>query len=289
MEFPHWLTFITSWLCTTWFIYRPFDKAEDIVKKESKDLLANLLLNLPSDKNQNMQTWLSIFLELFDKVFGEKHLSWFCFKRSSIASIFFFAICLSFFILLFEVDIPKHPIAIILLLPFPFLFNILIDYISLLETRCILGIISKKKSLLSKIIYSIIDILFSYFIFCFIAMLITKLIVLTGANFGILSYTTDNNSLWNWFKATIQFEILKDKVLLIYAGLSTTFLTSLWIWFYLLGGVIIKILNGGFGTIGFFQKHINIAEKPFKAIGAVLICIISVFYIIWGVNLFFIE
>ena len=40
-----------------------------------------------ADLPEELPNWPSMFVALFDRVFTEKHLSWRCFRRSSVASV----------------------------------------------------------------------------------------------------------------------------------------------------------------------------------------------------------
>jgi len=120
-------------------------------------------------KQSNIQ-----FINLFNAIYGKRHISFKSFRRSLVSSTFAYLICISFILIFhktyfnnlisavqnFDSFILK--VAFILttfILPI-FLFNILIDYISLIETRIILKF-SINSSLRKLLIFLVLDIIFS--------------------------------------------------------------------------------------------------------------------------------
>jgi len=85
-------------------------------------------------------TWATHFCNMFDAVFGKRHLSWQCFFRSSIASL---VSVILFYILFAKVlgvmseRTPANLPFLFVLLAGPFL-NFVPDYLSLFETRWLL-------------------------------------------------------------------------------------------------------------------------------------------------------
>ena len=143
------LIFVGSWLSITAGIYGLFDKAGKVLKKEARDYIAIWLMgaDLPADLK-----WPSMFASLFDRVFTERHLSWRCFFRSSVAS---FAAVVVISLTVAAVDpsisltLPTvdptisvglfEGVFLIYLLLFSLVINLLPDYLSLYETRLALG------------------------------------------------------------------------------------------------------------------------------------------------------
>jgi len=276
MENPIWLSFFLTWSTLTWGIYRLFNAAGDTVEDKSKLIVSKWLLNLPNENNQiKDDNWISVFIKLFDSIFGQKHFSWRCFVVSSIASSISYGLILLLFYPLYK-EFGIHVLPYFIL---PVTINIIIDYISLLETRYLLNRFKKTYSIFVLISYIALDIILTMVIFIIIWIFAYHFIIMPilkpyvpYVNYGIEGWT-ENTS---------------DGRLRIIC-LLTTFFTSAWLWIYILGSIIVKVINSIFGTIGFFQDHLKIKEKPFRAIGMVLICIVTIIYIIWGINLFILK
>ena len=91
---------------------------------------------------KKIEPWPGTFVKVFDRVFGEKHLSWKCFWRSSLASLL--SVVLVSIVLFFMqpglfgmvwTNLRDHPEVWIICV---MIGNIVPDYLSLLESRFIL-------------------------------------------------------------------------------------------------------------------------------------------------------
>jgi len=60
----------------------------------------------------------------------------------------------------------------------------------------------------------------------------------------------------------------------------STYLTSIWIWLYVLSGVFIRLLRKFSGSLEIARNLLNIEEKPLQSIGFVSMLIVSVVYLI---------
>ena len=61
-----------------------FSRAETVASPEAKAAITSWLRNVKPEGT--LSNWPSTFADVFDSVFGKKHLSWRCFWRSCIAS-----------------------------------------------------------------------------------------------------------------------------------------------------------------------------------------------------------
>ncbi len=152
---PFPLVYIASWLSITAGVYGLFSKAGDLLKKESREKLAQSLkgLDLPEKAN-----WPEMFADLFDRVFGEKHFSFKCFLRSAIASMLFAVVTAltlegatrgtaSAFEMVTRTIALEGALFTVIILGVALLFvNAIPDYLSLYETRIILNWMKKSPS-----------------------------------------------------------------------------------------------------------------------------------------------
>jgi len=81
-SFPQ-LVSVGTYLAVCAFIYKLFEKGDDLINDDAKRQLEGWILNLKAPGK--MQNWPTLFAHWFDRVFGEKHLSWKCFFRSCLA------------------------------------------------------------------------------------------------------------------------------------------------------------------------------------------------------------
>jgi hypothetical protein len=137
-------------------IQKLFKDLEDKLAEDTRLRIAVWLLDLKTEAL--IEPWPRTFARVFDQVFGSRHLSWLCFRRSCLASLIAVAasvIYLGVYMMpgwhrAMETALHEgHQLALMafvlliisfflgLAIPF-FLANIIPDYLSLLETRYIL-------------------------------------------------------------------------------------------------------------------------------------------------------
>jgi len=161
LTIPTSVIYIAAWLGMITGIRKLFKDTEEDVLPGFKKSVAAWIQNLkPAEK---ITRWPDQFAQLFDSVFGEKHLSWKCFFRSSIAS--YVSVMLMFFIwgVLRPNDfhafflIPDVGFWIFFLLILVGFFNLIPDYLSLLETRYMLRWMNKNYSVTKSIWGILVD------------------------------------------------------------------------------------------------------------------------------------
>ncbi len=76
MEFsiPPFLAYVAAWGATIAGIGYLFEKAEDTVTGETQQAISRWLRNL--SPVGALSNWPAMFAAVFDRVFGERHLSW---------------------------------------------------------------------------------------------------------------------------------------------------------------------------------------------------------------------
>lgn len=272
---PEFLKHIGAWLGLTYGIYRIFDVASKAVNKESKRNLSKWLNNIPTNNKFN---WSAPVIELFEAIYTKTHFSFLCFTRSIIIScITMIALALIFIIRTDEYGrIDDFEIYLFLI------GNFFIDYISLYETRLLLRYINLQENDLLKNLYFIIDILLTFLIF----------FVFGFINFVLYEYLSDPiypNSLNAWIDFlipifTFDFESIDEVFLTVFLS---TFSSTFWILIFLLPVWILKILNYSNSFIKFFKKIFDVEDKPFESLGAFLIIIITLLYLIWSLTKIF--
>ncbi|MEM9320922.1 MAG: tetratricopeptide repeat protein [Pseudomonadota bacterium] len=178
--------------------------AAGILNKDRKDSIALWLMGAQSEEN-----WAKSFTALFDAVFGENHLSLKCFLRSAIASLL--AVVLIWALMgwggTYEARLEGGD-DLIRLLSLALIINIIADYVSLLETRWLLGWLSTRRPFGIQILALIADILISAAIIWIAIWGITTALRIENdtlaetlgvfSPFSILFYSTFLTSLWSW-------------------------------------------------------------------------------------------
>ena len=126
-----------AWLTTIGGVWFLFEKVDETLAPDVRARLGDWLDNL--SPRGSVRRWPSLFIALFDQTFGERHLSWFCLRRSVIASFLVTWIVGVLWMVLHPPDsLTLVPYALVLVTLGGVLFTIIPDFLSLLETRLVL-------------------------------------------------------------------------------------------------------------------------------------------------------
>lgn len=288
---PFFLLYIGSWLSLTGGIYGLFDKAGKVVHPDTKKASAQWLKNL--DLPEELPNWPAIFAETFDSVFTRKHLSWGCFWRSCVASVVAVAIVTltvaavggrSFFREeILESFGGAGRTTFFLFALFTLTYNLLPDYLSLFETRLVIGWIGKSNAGLRTLALLLFDVAATALIFFVVGLVVmTNLVAIIMSIFistdvGTLTKMTE--AFWNG----LRFSGSTPKAAGLGIFIYSTFFTSVWVWLYALSGFLIKLITRLRGGLHFLQKHLNLEEHPLRSMGLVLILLVTVGYLIGAV------
>ena len=117
-----------------------------MIDPASRKAVTGWLKNLDLPEGLN---WPSMFVTLFDRVFTEKHLSLKCFRRSSVASVAA-VVVLTLTVAVVDASILDDflgefgiLVSAIIIASLTLFLNLLPDYLSLYETRLVLGFMAK--------------------------------------------------------------------------------------------------------------------------------------------------
>jgi hypothetical protein len=144
-----------------------FKEVEEKLTDNTKLEIALWLLGVKV--GPNVEPWPETFAKVFDRVFGTKHLSWKCFRRSCLATLtscVIIAVGLAAY--LHPIYVPysgeQHPtIDYVLFVPMlgviAAIYLCLFDYVSLLETRFALGLLQRWSSWYIVLIVLVADVI----------------------------------------------------------------------------------------------------------------------------------
>ncbi len=257
-----WWGHAVAWFGALWvilaFVRKVTRDADNDLNPESRKDLSDKLLRI---KDRDASSWVPDFTLVFDRFFGEKHLSGRCFYRSALISVVVFTVLMYLYEshhtdLLMETY--GNPVNVIIFLLFVgILSNVCIDYLSLLETRIILCI---RIPILAKIVLD--------------AMLTTLFVILW---ISIINYIerrdifesiiyVSETMFYESTNFTVYYQII----------LATSFTTSIWLWLHGLSRVLIRSLS----NVQKFMSWLNVKETPLRAIGTTINLIVLTFGIL---------
>ncbi len=269
-----------TFLAICGFIYKLFEKGDVLINDDAKLQIAVWLLNLKAP--ERMQNWPTMFAHWFDRVFGEKHLSWKCFFRSCIASLA--AVLL---VTLVWAALRPDELRLILrgfwrapseigliqnILLYFLALNLLPDYVSLLETRYVIKLMGKSDSFLWHITLLILD--------AIVTLIIAAVLPLILALLSFSFVSSEPISLKTYLTEVLPLtgnSLILDSIGAPFLAICfyTSFLTSVWIWLYALSGLLMKLL----AMWEFAKSKVKLDEKPLTYLGAMVISIVTVGYL----------
>jgi hypothetical protein len=222
------------------------------------------------------------FVTLFDHVFGDQHLSWQCFRRSSIASVA--AVALVLLIIMSSVGGPlaerltapwEPDLVVGLLLACG--VNILLDYLSLLETRILVRWADKSSdgqatsgAYFSTETALVVAHAKGYQRLAHAVMVdLAATVMLSMLTWGVLG--AELRDLWPDSR-----EALISTAAAV--GLASSFFTSVWLWLYtgsvLLSHALVRMSAG----VGSLLRLTDLERQPFRSLGFVSVIIASTLF-----------
>ena len=275
--------YVFAWATTTGSLWFLFEKAETTISDSTRHRISKSLGH--ADLKSAFEAIPHQFATLFDKVFGEKHFARRCFYLSGLASLLASGIVLAVFlatgfggwsttrVIPWSPDLqdPGYPLKIHRIWPeghgvsssnvVSFLasavyFNLVPDYLSLLETRWVIRRMEKGNGLLKGIA---IDLVATTAISMASVLLILAVTGWPDGPTGPLDVVTGRSEFSPFF--------------------YTAFFTSVWLWLYgasvLVSRALVKV-NAG---VGFLLNLTDVEEHPLRALGFVSILLVSVVFL----------
>jgi hypothetical protein len=265
--------YLMAWGATTGGLWFLAEKAENALSENARQRVVRWLQE--ADYTAALKSMPAQFVTMFDRVFGERHWSMKCFLRSCVASVcsvtLAYALCRSLgFTLAGEVAANLTPATAAALLFAALTFNAIPDYLSLLETRWLLGV-AQRRLRTSWILGA--DILMTsviFAVFTLAVLLVLTFTVFKGAGVGDQSDA--------YFAGMFLGLVISDPVVPI-AVLASTFFTSVWLWLYALSVPFSRLLLRMNSGLGFLLKVTDVEEQPFRSMGFTSVVLVSLLFL----------
>lgn len=265
---------ITAALVLSGAVWKYFERVETALKEKTRRDIAEWLRQgekTAESLTAKAQNWPTTFAKIFDQVFGEKHLTWRCFGRSCLVSLF--GVALMFVLWGFVhpdqfVDYFRsnpHPI-VEFILPFV-IVSVVPDYISLLKSRLLIRIMGNAT-----------------------ALVVAFLILLDFA--VALSIAIGGYLLYDYAFISAQHRIDDLRILHVVPTLKSrhgmaplsailypAFFTTVWVTLYGLSGLLLKFTKRIGGWLSWFNKCFDIENKPLQSIGLIAGPLVAAVYL----------
>jgi hypothetical protein len=256
-------------------VWKFFETVENLLTEKTKFEIAVWLVGV---KTADKVPWPETFARLFDRVFGEKHLSLKCFSRSVIASLSVFSLNVLFLsgwpgLTMFE----SWRMWTIIVFT-----NCVPDYLSLVKTRFLLKRATEygRRSVVWVLLLPF-DAATSYLISGIFLALVVWVISFNDPGLIRRSYL----DLLLGFIRGVAPALLRptkpgeggQEKFFVYPA----FFACIWLWLYAGSGFILKAARRFDIGFDWFNRKFDIEKKPLSAIGLVAGCIVAVIW--WGV------
>lgn len=268
------------WTLVHWF----FEFSEKHLDPGTRDDIALHLLE--AEPPNQIEGWQKTFPGVFDAVFGERHVSWGCFWKSSLASSVF-AFTLTMIYLVREGGpLELHFVAVYLVV-----LNFIPDYVSLLQTRYLLKAVARNPSALVLLSLLLADVILTGLIFLLWVPPVTELVGFVIETGEPLAQAARDVSLpdrlreyyFDWPDDFLVEALSLSGQNSLGIFLWTTYFTSVWLWLYALSVLIVRTMTRLSRGAAFLRDHLNIEEKPLSSMGFVAGGLTA--FVWWGICL----
>jgi len=276
------LSFFGTWIAVCFGLVGLFREGEKVMSGESRAAVSDWLLR--EDFSERKSNWPKTFVTLFDALFTEKHLSWTCFRRSALTSVLVITMLFGAFVGFGLITLPTTLgdfAEILVLLGIPIMMNVFIDYMSLFETRWILGRMATSENPFVHAGYLGIDLVLTAL------CIILPVSILQIFGLGVMTeFSMWSSAFWyQLFSAlvnmmelflTITVEGLGEIPRVMSVMLYSTMFTSVWVWLYVLAGLVLRLFRPVFESLDLLKRHLNVETRPVHAMGMLLAVLVSV-------------
>lgn len=246
------------------FIWAFFEKVEDILPGKTIAEISDWLLGV--SLGETLRTWPGTFAKLFDRVFGERHLSWHCFLRSCLATLA--AVTLTLAVLsMISRDIAADVWNAKLFLLCAVGNNLLFDYISLLKTRWFIRRLEATSAALPMAGILLCDALLGLAV----AYAATRAALLINWTGHIAVAERGGNP----FGPGADFFLAIDMLAVTFV--AATF-GSVWLWLYAAAGFALKAARRFDVGFRWYNSKVDIEHKPLRAVGLVAGTLVAMLY-----------
>lgn len=258
-----------------------FHAMEETATTDTKRICADRIKSIAAKSiSQTIVESPQWFIEAFDRIFGDRHLTWRCFLRSCVASMVSVVVMTIVWVFLDPISWQKFLSyngegAIGMILVFAFVLNLVPDYISLLETRWVLRIITHT-DIKELIVLLVLDVLITGGIFfCGVVVVILIYCVSSG----------DWRTLAELPEIFLILFILFQWAYVVPFGIFfySTYFTSVWLYLFIAASIATKLLYS-LGTTGNqVLALLKVEEKPFNSMGLLLIGLLTLAFAIYAI------
>lgn len=276
-----WLAFLGTWVTLVGGLISLFGESGKSLTPESRDAVRSWLVD--SDPTRRAQQWPTTFRALFESVFTSRHWSWACFGRSALASVSMVA--LTFLVMVAFGWTTTYQLArlgttgsvaldVASTIVFVGAMNIVIDYLSLYQTRRVIGWMTETSAMWRHGALLALDAGLTFLLPLAVLTMMQAVATATSGQLAALSAT----ALFVEIPGLI-LGFLNDAPIP-QAMYISTFVTSIWLWLFVLGGGLLRLFGSVLSQVQWLSALVNIDEHPVKALGVVLAVVVTALFVV---------
>jgi len=219
------------------------------------------------------------FVEAFDRIFGDRHLTLRCFSRSCVASILAVSVMAIVSVVLnpsswhlyFSL---KGIRGIFIILLCASILNLVLDYISLLETRLILRRVAHAGTK-KLIVFLVLDVIITGGIFFYgVGWILSMLWRVTG---------DPESNFFGFLLVFVTGWIFDDPLYIGSIFFYSTYFTSVWFYLFVASSIATKFLYS-LGRVGnWVMVWLDVEEKPFQSMGIIVVGLLTLAFAIYAI------
>jgi hypothetical protein len=275
------VAYFGAWVTVTAGIWFMFDKTEQAVTPEVREAARAWVKRL--SPTAGVRGWPEQIRAAFDAVFGTRPLSLSFIARSCATSLGGVGVGLLIWMTVtgltpriegFESDVTAFLVMLVFLVSVTAVLNFLPDYLSVVQTRFVVSRMTRGGS---PAVWLLADLLATT--------------VLAFSMFGIMHVTGSlgwTGRMAESFGGVVTLAVTlgqfpnMDPDVLPPPGLwfYSTFVTSVWVWLYALGGLLLRGARRLDGVMGVFRRVIDVEAKPIRSIGYAAVLITTLLFLL---------
>ena len=293
---------VLAWGATLTAIWAIGDVGERVFNDDRKEQYRKWLANVRPA--QAVAGWPRALAAVFDGIFGKRHLSWKCFGRSCAASLIAVFILTLIVAALDPEQIKSYGriiarvvagkplpgllgyytdhVLVIAPMVYAVTVNLVPDYLALLSTRWVIHLLSRRSTILWTLGLLLLDLLLTFAV-AILGVLVGLTLLVEAMNFVKNSEMMPVSELidamqkeaYRFLVGVIRFEQPVTS-----GGLSfySTFVTSAWLWLYVLAGLFVKVARYFGLTLSGFRWLLNFEKAPILSTSVIAMVLATIVY-----------
>ncbi|MFG1691130.1 hypothetical protein ACGF5M_03050 [Gemmatimonadota bacterium] len=282
--------YLMAWAGVTSGLWFLSDTAEKTLSEESRTRVVNAL-RTPGVFSGLREVPIQ-FATLFDRVFGERHWSVKCIRRSFLASLCAFLVLLVWkfsggwtpngFNIDYDSALEAGGVFFARVALYVVVLNFIPDYLSLLQTRWFVSLLAQGRVAAGVVL--LLDVVATATIAAVAMLIVNQIRLLSIA--PITAFPSGDVTIPMGLEAvgpTFRILVSPGRSLdfnLVQISFMTAFFTSVWLWIYAASVMVSRVLVRMGGGVGFLLRVTDVEKQPFRSMGFTSVVLVSLLFLV---------